>query len=512
VANAYSWTGLEDDAPAAWSALGEHVAASSKEKAGSTRALVVSPASKDGPGTPSALTSESLWRPAQFSSATIRNFIELAYCMNSAVFACVSTFAIAFAEPPMCVYNTKTKEKVPDGQHPLYGLLHRPNYLMGEREMWTYLATYMPLGGNGYLHKVRSRAGITAELWPYHQGQMRGTPGTKSDPRWLTGFEYNEGNNKWDGIPIEDVMHFKWMPDPRRPWQGQAPLEPAWREVLSDNELTRFLKALLANDAVPRTAITLDDEVSLGDRELERIKREFREKFSGDNIGDVIVLTGGIKSLDRIALNMDELALEVQRRVPEARISADLRVPALLAGLNVGLTEGREGNWESTRKQFTEGTLVPFWRAVESEVNQSLVPEYAPNGEVYCSFDLSQVQALKEDTNTKAQWVINGWDKTLFTRNQSLRKLGDDPLPGPEGDEYKAAPPTPTVHMLPAPGDPAGGDAGTGEDDTAKARARLEAKAKKQTRAGIEKQIKGAMADRIQAMYDAAAKALEGGE
>lgn len=458
------------------------------------------------PGQFVSSTSENIWRPAQFSSATIRNFIEMAYCMNSAVFACVSTYAIAFAEPPLCVYSRKSKEKIPDGQHPLYELFRRPNYLMGEKELWLYLATYKALGGNGYLHKVKSPAGLTGELWPYHQGQLRGRPGGEKDARWLVGFEYYKGNGRWEPIDIEEVIHFKWMPDPRRPWQGIAPLEPAWREVLSDNELTRFIKALLQNDAVPRTALKVAEEVGLSKTELERIKREFKEKFGGENIGDVAVLTGGITDILRIGLNMEELAMEAQRRVPEARISADLRVPAILAGLNVGLTEGREGNWESTRRHFTEGMLVPEWRSVESELNQNLVPEYAPRGDVYVAFDLTQVEALKENMAEKATWVINAWDKGVFSLNQTLKNLSEDPVEGEEGDARKA--PAPQITIPTGDGSPMGGGApATGEGG--KVGRRITVKAKKETRATLEKKIEGAMADRIAAMHEAAARAVE---
>jgi HK97 family phage portal protein len=244
---------------------------------------------------------------------------------------------------------------------------------------------------------------------------------------------------------VEQVVHYKYVPDPFYPMRGMGALRPVAREVDSDNELTRYLKSLLQNDAVPRGVLSVPPGVAITKNDKEEAKQNFKRLFGGDNRGDVAVFDKGL-TYTRMSLDMGELAFDALRGVPEARIASAFGVPPIVAGLNVGLTRSTYSNYEEARKAFTEQTLVPLWKAVASEIQQSLVPFYG--GNIIVDFDLTKVAALKEDLNARAVWVISAWDKGLLTRNQSLKHLGEQSIEGPEGDEYRTPPPAP---MLPAP-------------------------------------------------------------
>ena len=116
-------------------------------------------------------------------------------------------------------------------------------------------AEYLALGGNAYWHKVRGRSGRVVELWPYHAGNILPVPGGDT---WIERYDFYEASGVKKPIPAEDIVHFKWPSiDPLQPWMAQPPLMAAAKDVDTDNEITRYLFALLKNDAIPRTVVTV---------------------------------------------------------------------------------------------------------------------------------------------------------------------------------------------------------------------------------------------------------------
>ena len=368
------------------------------------------------------------WVSESFLKPSFRSLTADGYARNAAFFACVSALAMSFPEPPLAVWDGEEADAKRLNTHPLRFLLRRPNPLMGEDEMAIWTIAYMAMGGNAYWHKVRGKSGKVVELWPYHAGQVAPVPG---GPTWIAGYEFDDGTGRKTPIPTEDIVHFKWpAPDPTQPWMAQPPLLAAAREVDTDNEATRYLMALLRNDAVPRTMVLTPADTML-DREAKRqLKEQFARTYGGEGRGDVAILDGGA-TVQRLSLNLEELAFEALHRIPEARIAAAMRVPPIIAGLNVGLERSTFANYSEAVTHFTTGTLVPLWRIVASEVEADLGAEF---GGVTVRHDLSQVQALQEDETARWGRVDTAVRGGYMTVNQALTALGQPPVQG--GDVF----------------------------------------------------------------------------
>lgn len=375
------------------------------------------------------------WVSESALTPTFRSLTYDGYRKNGAFFACVSALAMSFPEPPLGVWDDEGADAKRLSAHPLRFLLRRPNPLMGEDEMAIWTIVYMAIGGNAYWHKVRDRRGQVVELWPYHAGQISPVPG---GPTWISGYEFDDGAGHKTPIPTEDVVHFKWpSPDPTQPWMAQPPLLAAAREVDTDNEATRYLMALLRNDAVPRTMILTPADSLLDTESKRRLKEQFARTYGGDGRGDVAILDGGA-TVQRLSLNLEEMAFEALHRIPEARIASAMRVPPIVAGLNVGLERSTYSNYGEAVTHFTTGTLVPLWRIVASEVEADLGGEFPTSGRtgggVYVRHDLSQVQALQEDEAAKWQRVDTAVKGGYLTVNQALTMLGQQSVNG--GDVF----------------------------------------------------------------------------
>ena len=368
----------------------------------------------------SKLTFVPEWVRAAWMEVSFGSLVKNGYKASSAVFGCVRALAFSFPEPELVVWRRTPIGAQPEPDHPLRKLLERPNQDMGEAEFDQYAVIYAAVGGNCYVWKERSANGRVIALWPFHDGNITPVPGKNSVEGMVAYYEYDPGDGEKVKINKKDIVHWKWMVDPERPWRGMGAIEAAAKDVDSDVESTRYIYALLKNDAIPRVAVTLVEGDELTPAKAERLGAEWMEKYSGENRGRPAFLEAGM-TIQRLGMNMQELSMEALKEVPESRICAAFGVPPVIASLLVGLKRSDYGDGQA-RKAFTETTLAALWRSFASELQAGLVDDFG--GGVYLKHDMNQVRALQE--NVGELWtridraVIGGY----VTRAEARRAIG----------------------------------------------------------------------------------------
>lgn len=375
-----------------------------------------------------------------WADPTFNHLTREGYQSNAAVFACINALAFACQEPRPIV-ESLSGEPLPN--HPLQALLNRPNPKMSWAELALYIATYKAIGGQCFLHKVGGAR--TTELYPYHMGQLTPEP---SRTEWISGYIAWKGTPDERRIPAEDIIHLKWPSvDPLQPWLALPPLRAIAREVDTDSEATRYLFALLANDATPRTVINLTKDY-LDDSERQHLREAFGRDHGGMNRGGIAITTGGA-SVDRLALNLQELAFDALRKVPEARICTAFRVPPEYLGLTVGLEQSTYNNKNEARRGFIEDTIVQLLNLDANELTADLASEF---GAVRVAFDYSEVVGLGENQNEVAERASKLWTAGIMTLNETRQSLGlppaEDVVPDVDGNVFKTEP---APAALPAP-------------------------------------------------------------
>lgn len=374
---------------------------------------------------------------------TFRSLVRDAYQKSSAFFACVSVLAFSFPEPPLYVYDDDGSEGQALPNHDLRRLLKRPMPTMGEAELMATTIVYLAVGGNAYWHKLRGKNGRVVQLRPYHAGHIICVPGGEN---WISHYLYNPDGTGSSGVILSDldriapadIVHFKWPSiDPSQPWQSQPPILAAAAEVDADVEAVRYIYALLKNDAIPRTVVTVPADRTLEEDEVTRMKIQWRERYGGENRGDVAILEGG-SSVSRLGMDLQELAFDALVKIPETRIAACLRVPAIIAGLNAGLDKSTYSNFAEARKALAQDTLVPLWRLIASEVEADLLPEFPEGGGLSVRHDLSNVAALQEDQTARWNRVTKAYTAGLIMKNEGRRSIGFAAVP--DGEQYYTSP------------------------------------------------------------------------
>jgi HK97 family phage portal protein len=369
---------------------------------------------------------------------------------NSAVVACLAAITTAYPEAPLKVFKIKPDERTALPDHALTRFLTMPNPFLPLEALLSYVQWCKRVDGNAYLRKIRSGNDITGnvvQLWPI-------TP-TRIEPRtikdsgdFISFYRYYLAPGKYEDIAPENVVHFRLGLDDRDHRVGCSPLKSLFREVSTDERASAFSDTLLANFAVPGLSATYPaDATPLTQAQADEVKARIRAAYSGDNVGDVAVLVGGMK-LDQHGWSPEQLDLKGLHRLPEERISAVLQVPAIVAGLGAGLDRSTFSNVREAREMFTEMNLVPSWRADAAVLNAQLKPDFVSDPTIRLEFDLDEVRALQDDQNAKATRIDTLVRGGQLTINEGRAEMGFDAIDG--GDVLMlpgAWAPTPPSHL-----------------------------------------------------------------
>jgi len=333
--------------------------------------------------------------------------------LNSAVAICLGWIADNVAEPSLRVMRRNASgvaEPVPE--HPLARLLARPNPFYDGEALLAATAMSYAADGNAYWIKARGAGGVGSplELWY--------VPSTQIRPIWpddgtafLSGYEYRV-DDRCHLLALEDVVHFRYGVDRANPRLGVSRLYPVLREIYSDNEANTITAALLRNMGIPSVLITPGGQGEIAGGDAGRLMTTFQASTTGELRGMPIVAETPMR-VDRIGLSPEELALDRIRNVPEARICASLRLPAMVVGLSVGDSTRTYANYQVARRAAYEDCLGPMQRRIARTLNTQLLPDLGDPAREECDWDYSRVAALAPDLTEMYQRnnvaVQGGW-------------------------------------------------------------------------------------------------------
>jgi hypothetical protein len=136
-----------------------------------------------------------------------------------------------------------------------------------------------------------------------------------------------------------------------------------------------------------------------------------------------LVLSGGV-NVEKLAFSPKDLEIGELRESFEARVSAVIGVPSILAGMSVGLRYATYSNAKTLREFFTEQKLIPLWDMVAQEItHQILKVDYPDSNNLEAKYDYTDVRALQTDTNEiyeRMNLAVQGGWVTVAEARQSV--------------------------------------------------------------------------------------------
>lgn len=362
--------------------------------------------------------------------------------LNSIVGAAVNWIGRNLPQAPPCVYRLSgDKETIIPG-HPLTELLKRPNPYYDGRTLRQ--ATFLSLiagRGNAYWWIKRSNNGMPLELWyiPHSQCWPVWEQDATTD-NWISAYAYrNNGQTYY--LKYEDVIHFRDGLDPFNLRSGLDPLGSAYRELVSDNEVSAYNVALLKNmGVVPVIISPKDTQATLIQTDADSLKEQYEEATTGDNRGRPLVLTGGV-DVNQIGLSPKDMMPERWAVRSETRITALIGINAVVLGLESGLERSTYSNQEEARRAAWEDGIIPRLEMINSECDTQLLRFYPGASTKRVGADYRRVPVLQENRESQIKYVslaVGG--KAFLLRNEGRDILDLEPIPGwDEEDKQEVA-------------------------------------------------------------------------
>lgn len=357
--------------------------------------------------------------------------VEHGFNRNPVVAACVGVYASTLNEAPLAaMYDDGTINR----QHPVSLLFRKPNPRMGQAEFWQIVWTYLAIGGNAYIVKVRSAMGNIVELYPYSDAHVAPL---LNDLGWIYAYRYNSGNVVQDW-PADDVIHIQnpAYRDPLAMHKGISPISVAWDKINTYNELQATIYSLVASNAVPSGILSAPGDIGVAAIESLKAQLEKRKNAQGRERTEPLVLGSGM-SYTQMGLDATKLqAIETIREL-ETSICGVFRIHPAVVQTSAGLAVSTYNNLASAYQEFTTLTRVPFWNALEEQLESGLAKEFPG---VQLAFDLSEVQALQPDVDAVIYPVIAQYNANIITLNETRDKLGFDPVEDGDKFSYESIP------------------------------------------------------------------------
>uniref|UniRef100_A0A6M3IG21 Putative portal protein n=1 Tax=viral metagenome TaxID=1070528 RepID=A0A6M3IG21_9ZZZZ len=372
-----------------------------------------------GKSYPVAIAQDTNILSAIFGTTTTDDFNDY-YSKIAAVYACVRKLATNVAMPPLVVYERGRdgSAEAVDSEHPLQVLLNKVNPWWTRPQFWRATETSLALHGNAFWTWY-GPGRLPTEIWWLDPTKTRAIPGKQ---QYITGYEYRNSARIVTFAP-EQMLWLRYH-NPADEYGGLSPLSAARMAAEAGYDAMAWNRNFFKNDATPgRLYIKSDQDLTA--EQAEEIKLAWTKSNKGvDNAHRVAVFgrgadlkTTGISQRDMEFLAMQRWTLEDICRIYGVP-------PPLVADLE----RATYSNIKEAKASFWHETILPELLWVRDEVNESaLLPLFGDN--LFCDFDLSNVEALQEDANQKAaryQMLVTAGIKTI---NEVRAEQNLDPVP-----------------------------------------------------------------------------------
>lgn len=358
------------------------------------------------------------WQHHQLTVAESYKEWEAIWRQNPIVQGCVAAYALTMPEAPLSI---RTGDDELTREHPVFSdVIAGPLTTISEQRLWTLTYTALGLGGNAYWHK-RREGNVVRGVRLLTDEVITPMPDGYGD---IAYYHFKSGMSEM-AIPKEDIVHITgfWV-DPDMPWKGSSPVALASTSAKSYNEAMTSVYSMLKNDATPRTVFRYTEELS--PEQQAALADSFGRKYGGANRGKAAHIWG-LEGIDRLGLDMQELAVEAITTSFEANICSVYRVHPIVAMTAAGLSASTYANFEQASRDFTSYSRVPLWDMIASQIAKGFENEYP---ELEFEFDLRFVQSLQPDPDETRAQIVAAYTSGIATQNEARLALGLEPIDG----------------------------------------------------------------------------------
>lgn len=267
--------------------------------------------------------------------------------------ACISAYAQTV---PMCPgdhwrrLDNGGRERVTNSA--LARIMRRPNDYQTISDFLMNLTRRMYQTGESFAYAVRNNRFEIGELHLMREG----VPAIAADGSIFYQLKGNEIVDRrgfdLSSVPARDVLHLR-LHTPRHPLKGESPILAAAANLAMGDAARQQQIAFYLNQSRP--SVILQTELPLKETEVEAIRDKWIERSTGENAGNTMFATHGLKAATFQTSAVDAQLVETLRMTDEA-IAQALRIPLQILGVGATTysnTEALFQSWLGTGLGFT---------------------------------------------------------------------------------------------------------------------------------------------------------------
>ncbi|MCY4366056.1 MAG: phage portal protein [Chloroflexi bacterium] len=350
------------------------------------------------------------------------------YASSVSVYAAIKLRADAISRPAVRLYRT-----TPDGarqeagpQHPARQLLERVNPWFTRGDLWQATEIYLNLWGQAFWALERDTTG-RMEIWPLRPDRVSALPDRDN---YIRGFVYRGQGGTPVAYAADEIVWLRYF-NPLEEYAGLSPLAPARLSVDMGGDGLRFNRNFLRNSAQPDFVLLTDAQLT--DSEVEEFYNRWDSRYRGPQNARRPAIANFVKDIRTLGLSHRDMDFIRGLRWSLEEVSRAYGVPKpLLADLE----RATFANINAAERIFWRNTIVPEIRFLEEHLNRMLLPKLG-FPELFLEFDLTSIEAMQEDENSRVARQMQLLDRGVLTINEVRRQQklpdvpwGDTPLRG----------------------------------------------------------------------------------
>lgn len=323
------------------------------------------------------------------------------------VYRCVSIIAWNIARVNLRVVRGTEGKEVDITDRPEFRILRKPNKFQTRHDFMVESISRLMMQGEMFWELEFNGARLAQMFadWRSEEVEVVGDPGS------LISQYKRTVNGKVLTFKPEEIFYVKFF-NPFSILRGMSPLRAARSAVTLDlNAVTSNTKFF--RDGMKLSGVFTTDQ-RLTEPEAKRLTRVLKDYFGGvEKAWEPGVLWGGMKFQPLNNMTLRDAEFIQMREMNREEIAAAFGVPLEVLGIGKATFE----NVKFARRMFWTETLIPLLDKLTALLNEFFLPIVTPLKDVRVKYDLSDVEALKEDRTRKRQDFEAGFKVAAVTPN-----------------------------------------------------------------------------------------------
>ena len=252
--------------------------------------------------------------------------------------------------------------------------------------------------------------------------------------QYIRGFVY-QGRNGPVAYTPDEILWFHYF-NPLEEYAGLSPIAPVRLAVDMGKDGLRFNRNFFRNSAQPDFVLLTNE--SMTDSEIEDFYNRWEERYRGPAKAHRPAIASFVRDIKTLGFSHREMEFIQGLRWSLEEVSRTYGVPKPLLS---DLERATFSNVNAAERMFWRNTILPELQFFEERLNRMLLPRLG-YPDLVVKFDVSVIEALREDENSRVSREAQLLDRGVLTINEVRRSRNMPDVPW--GDTGAKAPPSGT--------------------------------------------------------------------